>query len=91
MLQEHWDRLDYVAHEVIKIPGVSTAYYYNPKQIANHIVGMEISWDPRGILLNSREALEEFLKGKPGIVMGGGRGGKKRSSPGEWLRYFAYT
>jgi L-seryl-tRNA(Ser) seleniumtransferase len=54
-LQEYLSRLDYVAHALSKIPGVSTAYRYNPNQIANHTVGMEIFWDPRRIALSSKQ------------------------------------
>lgn len=75
VLQHYWHQLDYVAHVVNKIPGVSTAYHYNPKQIANHTVGMDIFWDPRRISLTSEGAVEELRKGKPSIVMGGGRRG----------------
>lgn len=88
MLDLYWRQLDTVAHEVNKIPGVSTAYHYNPKQIANHTVGMDIFWDPRRISLSSRDAVEELQKGKPSIWMGGGRGTSLRLSawqlkPGE--------
>lgn len=72
LLQEYWRRLDYVAHAVSKIPGVSTAYRYNPNQIANHTVGMEIFWDPRRISLTAHQASEMLKNGKPSIVMGGG-------------------
>lgn len=73
MLQQYWRQLDYVANEVNKVPGVSTAYHYNPKQIANHTVGMDIYWDPRRISLASRDAIKELRDGKPSIMMGGGR------------------
>jgi L-seryl-tRNA(Ser) seleniumtransferase len=82
MLQQYWRQLDDVAHEVNKIPGVSTAYHYNPNQIANHTVGMEIFWDPRRISLTPDEATDELRKGKPSIMMGGGsRGGGLSLSP----------
>ena len=75
MLELYWSQLDTVSHEVTKIPGVSTAYHYDPNQIANNTVGMDIFWDPRRISLSSQEALEELRKGKPSIVLVGGRHG----------------
>jgi seryl-tRNA(Sec) selenium transferase len=73
LLPEYWSRLDYVAHAVSKIPGVSTAYRYNPNQIANHTVGMEIFWDPRRMALTFDHASELLKNGKPSIIMEGGR------------------
>jgi seryl-tRNA(Sec) selenium transferase len=73
LLQEYWNRLDYVAHAMGKIPAVSTAYRYNPNQIANHTVGMEIFWDPRHISLTSDQASELLKNGQPSIIMEGGR------------------
>jgi seryl-tRNA(Sec) selenium transferase len=73
LLKEYWSRLDYVAHALSKISGVSAAYRYNPNQIANHTVGMEIFWDPRCISLTSSHASELLKNGKPSIIMEGGR------------------
>lgn len=73
LLQEYWAKLDYVAHALSKIPGVSTAYRYNPNQIANHTVGMEIFWDPRRISLTSKQASDLLKNSKPSIIMEGGR------------------
>ncbi|HZT69036.1 MAG TPA: aminotransferase class V-fold PLP-dependent enzyme [Terriglobia bacterium] len=75
MLEQYWHQLDEVASVVNKIPGVSTAYHYDPNQIANNTVGMDIFWDPRRISLTSQEAAEELLKGKPSIMLGAGRQG----------------
>jgi len=75
MLQQYWRQLDEVASVVNRIPGVSTAYHYDPNQIANHTVGMDIFWDPRRVSLTPQEAAAELLKGKPAIMLGAGRRG----------------
>ncbi|MGH9437651.1 MAG: aminotransferase class V-fold PLP-dependent enzyme [Terriglobia bacterium] len=86
LLKEYWSRLDTVAHEVNKVPGVSTAYRWNPNQIANHTVGMEIFWDPRRVSLTSKQASELLKNGKPSIIMeGGGRFSSNSLGLSAWM------
>ena len=72
LLKEYWRRLDYISQEVTRIPGVSTAFHFNPKQIANQTASMQIFWDPRRISITSREVSEKLKNGKPSIALGGG-------------------
>jgi uncharacterized pyridoxal phosphate-dependent enzyme len=68
LTQEWWKRLDTIAKQIVKVEGVSTAYYV--PDIANHVPTMQINWDPRRISLTPREVSESLRKGKPAIVLG---------------------
>jgi uncharacterized pyridoxal phosphate-dependent enzyme len=68
LTEEWWKRLDTVAEQIVKVEGVSTAYFV--PDIANHVPTMQINWDPRRISLTPREVSEALRKGKPSIVLG---------------------
>jgi L-seryl-tRNA(Ser) seleniumtransferase len=71
-LRQYWKQLDYIAAQTSKIPGVSAAYHYDPHQIANHTVSMQVSWDPRKISLSGSAVAHELRNGNPCIYVGGG-------------------
>src|SRR6185312_1951837 len=71
-LKQYWKQLDYIAAQTSKIPGVSAAYHYDPHQIANHTVSMQVSWDPRKISLSGSKVAQELRSGNPCIYIGGG-------------------
>lgn len=83
--REWWDRLDTVAGELGKIPGVSTSVYV--PEIANHVPHMQISWDPRRISLTADQALDLLENSKPSIILGKSENGLVLASfqllPGE--------
>ena len=85
LLQEYWRRLDYISQEVTRIHGVSTAFHFNPKQIANHTVSMQIFWDPRHISIGAREVSDQLKSGKPSIVLGGGGRGSDGVGLSAWM------
>ena len=85
LLKEYWRRLDYISQEVTRIPGVSTAFHFNPKQIANQTVSMQIFWDPRRISITSREVSEKLKNGKPSIALGGGGRGSDGVGLSAWM------
>jgi uncharacterized pyridoxal phosphate-dependent enzyme len=68
LTQEWWKRLDTVAKQIVKVEGVSTAYFI--PDIANHVPTMQINWDPRRISLTPHEVSDALRKGKPSIVLG---------------------
>src|SRR5262249_18251928 len=52
--KEWWRRLDAIAGEITRVPGVSTSFYV--PDVANHVPHMDIFWDPRKIALGPEEA-----------------------------------
>jgi uncharacterized pyridoxal phosphate-dependent enzyme len=68
LTQEWWRRLDTVSKQVVKVEGVSTAYFI--PDIANHVPTMQINWDPRRISLTPHEVSDALRQGKPSIVLG---------------------
>jgi uncharacterized pyridoxal phosphate-dependent enzyme len=68
LTQEWWKRLDTVAKQIVKVEGVSTAYFI--PDIANHVPTMQINWDPRRISLTPHEVSDALRKGRPSIVLG---------------------
>jgi len=70
-LNKLWQgRLDYIAGELAKIPGVKTSFYV--PDIANHVPHMQITWDPSKITLDPQQASKLLRASKPSIVMGVG-------------------
>jgi len=63
-------RLDYIAGELAKIPGVKTSFYV--PDVANHVPHMQITWDPSKIALDPQQASKLLRASKPSIVMGVG-------------------
>jgi uncharacterized pyridoxal phosphate-dependent enzyme len=71
-LAKEWQqRLEIVAREVTKTPGVSTSFF--TPEIANHVPHLQITWDSK-ISLTPKEASQLLRNSKPSIVMGGGEG-----------------
>jgi L-seryl-tRNA(Ser) seleniumtransferase len=66
-LAKEWqDRLGGISQELMKVPGVSTAFF--TPDIANHVPHMQITWDSRTSL--SAEQVSKLLRGsKPAIVL----------------------
>jgi L-seryl-tRNA(Ser) seleniumtransferase len=71
-LAKEWQqRLDTVARQVTKIPGVSTSFF--TPDIANHVPHMQITWDAK-IALTVQQASQILRGGQPSIAIGGGEG-----------------
>jgi len=71
-LAKQWQqRLDTVARQVTKIPGVSTSFF--TPDIANHVPHLQITWDAR-IALTIQQASQILRAGQPSIAIGGGEG-----------------
>ena len=66
-LNREWQRrLDFIAAELAKIPGVTTSFFL--PDVANHVPHMEILWDKR-IPLTPRAVASALRQGKPAIVL----------------------
>ena len=71
-LANEWQRrLDGIARELAKIPGVTTSFF--TPDIANHVPHMQISWDSR-ISAAPKDISQSLRQGKPSIVIGGDEG-----------------
>lgn len=71
-LANEWQRrLDGIARELAKIPGVQTSFF--TPEIANHVPHMQITWDSR-ISATPKEISKVLRESKPSIVIGGGEG-----------------
>jgi len=71
-LAKEWQgRLDGIARELGKVPGVSTSFF--TPDIANHVPHMQITWDSR-ISITPQECSKLLRNSKPPIVIGGGEG-----------------
>ena len=69
-LANEWQkRLDGIARELAKIPGVTTAFF--TPDIANHVPHMQITWDSR-IAVTPNDISKSLRQGKPSIVISGG-------------------
>jgi uncharacterized pyridoxal phosphate-dependent enzyme len=69
-LTKEWQaRLDGVARELAKVPGVSTAFY--TPDVANHVPHMQITWDSK-ISITPQQVSKAMRSSKPAIVIGGG-------------------
>lgn len=69
-LNREWQRrLDFIAGELAKVPGVTTSYFL--PEVANHVPAMEIHWDKRWSL-SPREVASALRKGNPSIVLAAG-------------------
>src|SRR5579859_1529045 len=67
LIREWQSRLENVARELNKVPGVSTSFFV--PDIANHVPHMQISWDSK-ISLQPHEASKLLRNSKPSIVIG---------------------
>ncbi|MGC2474166.1 MAG: aminotransferase class V-fold PLP-dependent enzyme [Candidatus Sulfotelmatobacter sp.] len=71
-LAKEWQRrLNGIASELAKIPGVSTSFF--TPDIANHVPHMQITWDSR-IAATPKDISKSLRESKPSIVIGGGDG-----------------
>ena len=72
-LAKEWQaRLDGIAAQLKKIPGVSTEFFV--PDIANHVPYMQIAWDAARISLTPEQASKMLRASQPSIVIGGGEG-----------------
>jgi uncharacterized pyridoxal phosphate-dependent enzyme len=80
ILKQYYAQLGHVAEKVTKLPGVTTAYQFDPNRIANHTVSMSISWDPSKISLTRKQVTEQLAATRPlAIRLAGGDGnGRKK-------------
>ncbi len=70
-LAKEWQgRLEMISRQVVRVPGVSTAFYV--PDIANHVPHMQIAWDAAKISLTPKQASQLLRESKPAIVMGAG-------------------
>ena len=66
-LNREWQRrLDFIAAQIGKIPGVTTSF--SVPEVANHVPHMEIHWDSR-LSMTPREVAKALRQGKPAIVL----------------------
>jgi uncharacterized pyridoxal phosphate-dependent enzyme len=70
--KEWQERLERVANEITRIPGVTTEFFV--PEIANHVPHMAIAWDETRIALKPQEASKLLRNSKPSVVIGGGEG-----------------
>ena len=71
-LANEWQRrLDGIARELAKIPGVTTSFF--TPDIANHVPHIQISWDSR-ISAAPKDISQSLRQGKPSIVISGDEG-----------------
>ena len=72
-LAKEWqDRLEGIARDLKKVPGVSTSFFV--PDIANHVPHMSITWDTARISLTPEQASKLLRSSKPSIVIGSGEG-----------------
>jgi L-seryl-tRNA(Ser) seleniumtransferase len=71
-LTREWQaRLEFISHELTRVPGVSTSFFV--PDIANHVPHMQITWDSR-VSLEPQRVSEMLRNSRPAIVIGGGEG-----------------
>ncbi len=70
-LAKEWQgRLDSISRQVVRVPGVSTAFFV--PDIANRVPHMQITWDVARISLTPKQASQLLRESKPAILMGAG-------------------
>jgi len=80
-LAREWQgRLDGIAREISKIPGVRTVFF--TPDLANHVPHMQIRWDSR-IPLSTKDVSKLLRDSKPTIVMAA-----EEDHPGLWMNSF---
>ena len=71
-LANEWQRrLDGIARELAKVPGVTTSFF--TPDVANHVPHMQITWDSR-ISATPKDISKALRESKPSIVIGVGDG-----------------
>ena len=71
LAREWQQRLNTVSMQIMKVPGVSTAFF--TPDIANHVPHMQITWDAK-VSLTPQQASQILRAGQPSIAIGGGEG-----------------
>jgi uncharacterized pyridoxal phosphate-dependent enzyme len=71
LAREWQSRLERIAHELTKVPGVTTSFFV--PDIANHVPHMQITWDSR-VSVDPKQVSKLLRSSKPSIVIGGGEG-----------------
>lgn len=72
-LAREWQtRLDNIASQVTKVPGVSTSSF--TPDIANHVPHLHITWDEARVHVTAQEASKWLRSAKRSIVIGSGEG-----------------
>jgi seryl-tRNA(Sec) selenium transferase len=70
-LAKEWQgRLQNIAQQITKIPGVSTSFF--TPDVANHVPHMQITWDPAHIALTPHQLAQTLRNSKPAIVISAG-------------------
>src|SRR5713226_6414356 len=83
-LNEEWQRqLELISSELVKIPGVTTAY--SVPDVANHVPHMQVHWDKQ-IRVTPHEVVTALRKGKPAIALSSGENGEVLSMNSFMLR-----
>ena len=65
LLKQYYAMLGTVSDAVTKVPGVSTAYQFDPNQIDNHTVNITITWDRTKVKLTEKEVRQQLLATRP--------------------------
>ncbi len=81
ILKQFYAQLGRISDVVAKIPGVTTSYDFNPKQIANHTVSLRISWDPSKISLTTKDVMKQLVATRPRSIRVGGNGDDDAQRP----------
>jgi len=71
LAREWQQRLNTVSMQIMKVPGVSTAFF--TPDIANHVPHMQITWDAK-VSLTPQQASQVLRAGEPSIAIGRGEG-----------------
>ncbi len=68
-LNAEWQRrLEYIAAQMAKIPGVTTEYMV--PDVANHVPHMRINWDSKKVSASPKEISAALRQSQPSIVIG---------------------
>lgn len=84
ILQSYYARLGVISTAVKQFPGVSTAYRFNPDQIANHTVSMTIRWDPAKLPINAKQVADQLIATRPTAIYLNMPGVVQLLEPGVW-------
>jgi len=81
ILKQYHAQLDRIAAAVRRIPGVTTAYEYNPKEIANNTSHLAVSWDPSRIAFTKEQVTRQLSATRPCSIQLADDGNSKRTGP----------
>jgi D-glucosaminate-6-phosphate ammonia-lyase len=85
-----WEsRLDYIAAEVMKVPGISKTIH-QPEDLSNHAPVMQLSWDPKQLGITGAEVEALLLNGTPRIVIAGSSGTRRDLTRPSTIRIMPY-